>query len=322
MRCGTGRWSPAYRLRRWRGVTIPRRYYAATTEGEAAEGKGVIQLDEDAKVEIKPDQPDVVQLTVGSRTYKLTAKSQWDATFWKAFFERASQGLPDSAFYSPLEADAPEAGQIAKMQAEISVSPRQASVKRIDPDDSSGGAAVEEPGDRFKVIDAFKSEPGEGTLDLAAGDIVSVDEKGDTGWWYAVGKDETAAGWMPESLLEPHVPAPKPAASAELSKPGNPFGGVTFGGGASGESSTDPEPEQPEVQPPAVEGEPFVVTEAFKSEPGEGTLDLAPGDAVVVDEKGDTGICPHQPRDQPRARHPQLCSLERTRGTRGCYAFP
>lgn len=107
--------------------------------------------------------------------------------WWYAFISDENQGwIPADCCQDPSSASAPEAAPIPEEE------PKQADTNTTMPAAGSG--------DMHKMLEDYKSLEGEGTLDLKAGDVVDIQEKGD-GWWFGVAPDGTE-GWLPATLVE------------------------------------------------------------------------------------------------------------------------
>lgn len=124
---------------------------------------------------------------------------------------------------------------------------------------------------QYKLLEPYKSEAGEGTLDLAEGALVTVEEKGDEGWWFATAAAAGAGGadgegWIPAVMLDPVGEAPAVHTPARKSR-------ADSMSVHSADSSVDL----------------FKLNENYVSEGGEGNLNLKMGDIVTIEERADGG---------------------------------
>eukprot|EP00055_Hartaetosiga_balthica_P010878 m.47770 g.47770 ORF g.47770 m.47770 type:complete len:729 (+) comp7358_c0_seq1:77-2263(+) len=119
-------------------------------------------------------------------------------------------------------------------------------------------------GDEYRVVQSFVSSDAS-SISIKKGEIVSVEEKGDNGWWFAV-KQDGKEGWIPGDLLEKNTgkatsPPPTPA------KPKGP------------QIPSKPRPPAKTLKP-----DEYYAIENYSAS-SDTELSLKIGDAVVVDDK-------------------------------------
>lgn len=226
-------------------------YYIDAKQGVAVDLKGAVALNSATKIELKGGVGYIL-ITNDTRTFQLIAKNDTEAHWWKAMFEKAKEGLVTERVYCPLELPSSDAETIKAVMAltegEVTDFVNAASLaSRTTPDDDDDGNLVasavkraslvlpaedededddalptlpagDEIDEKHAVIQEYKCEEGEGTLDVKIGDVVTIEEKGSEGWWYAV-LNPSNQGWMPASMCNEFPIGHKGAKPAS----GNPF---------------------------------------------------------------------------------------------------
>lgn len=180
-------------------------YYQDVLRGLPYMKKGEIVINSETEVDTNGRE---ILLRTPNRKWVLISKTAEEARWWSGLLVKAKHGIPDHAVMKPCSVEESNIQDIndARAHSSIQMSP------------SSGASAAEDAGERFVVNNEFKSEEGEGTLNLQVGDVVVVGEKGDD-WWFAATLDGSSDGWCPAIFLDPvgaesSASAPSAAAAA------------------------------------------------------------------------------------------------------------
>lgn len=184
-------------------------YYVDVSKGLPEQRKGEVMLTAASEIEVKRRE---ILISNADRKWVLVAKTPEEARWWASLLIKASRnGVPDYALYRPVEIDVAEVQDLEDERLRLDTVSRRKTVSPQADDDST--AVLE--GEQYKVNSAFKSEEGEGTLDLQVNDVVIVGEKGDD-WWF-VADTSGNDGWCPAAFLDPMgaaaAPAPEPVAA-------------------------------------------------------------------------------------------------------------
>eukprot|EP00037_Helgoeca_nana_P001423 m.26774 g.26774 ORF g.26774 m.26774 type:complete len:533 (+) comp11839_c0_seq1:93-1691(+) len=199
-------------------------YYVDLQKGIPFTRKGEVTLTPATEIEVKRRE---ILISNADRRWVLVAKTSEEARWWSGLLVKAAQvGLPDYAEYRPVEVQVNDVCDLEDERLRLDTS------ARVRPSNTTPGMieAGESPNadlsneDQYTINNAFKSEEGEGTLDVQIGDVVAVGEKGDDWWFVADSKGND--GWCPAAFLDPMAsaaaPAPAPAAAAAASSSSNP----------------------------------------------------------------------------------------------------
>eukprot|EP00035_Acanthoeca_spectabilis_P021382 m.437899 g.437899 ORF g.437899 m.437899 type:complete len:525 (+) comp18175_c0_seq1:46-1620(+) len=195
-------------------------YYVDLQKGLPVNRKGEVTLTPASGIEVKGRE---ILIENADRRWVLVAKTPEEARWWsKLLVKAAKTGVPDYATYVPVEVEVEDVCDLEDERLRLDTSARRPNVSPgVDDADSPAAAA----GEQYKINNDFKSDEGEGTLDVRIGDIVVVGEKGDD-WWFVAdlsGND----GWCPAAFLDPldgpsadADPAPAAASAPEPSASG------------------------------------------------------------------------------------------------------
>lgn len=136
--------------------------------------KGEVTLTPASGIEVKGRE---ILIENADRRWVLVAKTPEEARWWsKLLVKAAKTGVPDYATYVPVEVEVEDVCDLEDERLRLDTSARRPNVSPgVDDADSPAAAA----GEQYKINNDFKSDEGEGTLDVRIGDIVVVGEKGD-----------------------------------------------------------------------------------------------------------------------------------------------
>ena len=285
-------------------------WFRGVKDGRPVESKGSIDLDKSTAVRVKDPLArsgglSAFELETSQRTWQLSTKTSFEAHFWVALLKEAKAGLDFDRLYAPEEPPTPSEAAVVDMlkrsqrqsQVELDMLPVPPTADSDDedgtgPPDTVGLSADDGGGEMYKVLEAYKCEEGEGTLSVAAGEIIKIEEKGSEGWWFAVAGPKNE-GWMPAALVTPVVTGASAGAADDDDVDVDHYdrrttpaykrdtSAVVSSGAAAGSTAAKPDAVAGQL------GEMYKIVEDFKSAEGEGSLDLKAGDIMTIGEKGD-----------------------------------
>lgn len=173
-------------------------YYVDVLRGLPYQKKGSITISRDTEVDSSGKE---ILLRNPDRKWILVAKTSEEARWWSGLLVQAKKGLPDHAIMKPCAVAESDITNIGDARLRLDTVARQSQYNPavvVAP----GSPQSEDGGERYVVNNEFKSEEGEGTLDLQVGDVVIVGEKGED-WWFAATLDGSKDGWCPAIFLDP-----------------------------------------------------------------------------------------------------------------------
>lgn len=176
-------------------------YYQDVLRGLPYTRKGEVTINTETEIDTNGKE---ILLRNPDRKWVLIAKTAEEARWWSGLLVQAKDGLPDHAVMVPCAVAESDIANITDARLRLDTAARKSQFG-ISPSTSPSGAGGMEPvpesADTYTVNNEFKSEEGEGTLDLQPGDKVIVGEKGDD-WWFAATLDGGADGWCPAVFLD------------------------------------------------------------------------------------------------------------------------
>lgn len=177
-------------------------YYQDVLRGLPYVRKGEVAINTDTEVDTNGKE---ILLRNPDRKWVLIAKTAEEARWWSGLLVQAKTGLPDHAVMVPCAVAESDIANITDARLRLDTAARKSQFgvsPTVSPSGAGGMEPVAESADTYTVNNEFKSEEGEGTLDLQPGDKVIVGEKGDD-WWFAATLDGGADGWCPAVFLDP-----------------------------------------------------------------------------------------------------------------------
>eukprot|EP00036_Acanthoecidae_sp_10tr_P007916 CAMPEP_0182925428 /NCGR_PEP_ID=MMETSP0105_2-20130417/9408_1 /TAXON_ID=81532 ORGANISM="Acanthoeca-like sp., Strain 10tr" /NCGR_SAMPLE_ID=MMETSP0105_2 /ASSEMBLY_ACC=CAM_ASM_000205 /LENGTH=524 /DNA_ID=CAMNT_0025063277 /DNA_START=76 /DNA_END=1650 /DNA_ORIENTATION=- len=188
-------------------------YYVDVIKGVPHSEKGKVALTAASQIECKRRE---IRIENPDRKWILVAKTIEEARWWSALLVKASRdGVPDYAVYRAVEVAVDEVHNLEDDRLRLDTVARRTTMNPDMAEVDGGGAASPLEGEQYVLNNDFKSEEGEGTLNVKVGDVVVVGEKGDD-WWF-VADERGNDGWCPAAFLDPSEAAGAQAAPAEPS---------------------------------------------------------------------------------------------------------